>query len=466
MLYRHNEIFLSTVIFVDMCLVAASWIVAYEFRFFSGMPVFFGVPERQAYLVPLLAIIPVWFLLYRGHGLYSPRRSGSIYEEAVLLIRANALGVLFLVAGTFFIRTYSYSRVVVALFAVLSVTSVVGVRVFLRLGLRSVRRRGYNLRHIVVVGSGRLAGEVAMRIQRSPEAGLRIIGVFSENFDREDRGSGGLVRLGGYAEIKPFLSAHRVDQVMIAMGRDEGSAIEKVIGDLDDEVASIKFVPDLMHIMTLRSSVEELEGIPVINLRDTPLVGWSGVRKRLFDLGLSVPLFVLSLPVQALIAGAILVTSGRPIFYSQERMGFDGRVFRMIKFRTMRSDAEVQSGPVWAQPDDTRRTALGSRLRRLSLDEIPQLWNVICGDMSLVGPRPERPIFIEVFRREVPGYMLRYHVKAGMTGWAQVNGLRGDTSIRDRVEHDIFYIQNWSISLDVRILLRTISHVVIDRSGI
>jgi lipopolysaccharide/colanic/teichoic acid biosynthesis glycosyltransferase len=147
-------------------------------------------------------------------------------------------------------------------------------------------------------------------------------------------------------------------------------------------------------------------------------------------------------------------------------MGFDGRVFRMIKFRTMRSDAEVQSGPVWAQTDDARRTVLGSRLRRLSLDEIPQLWNVICGDMSLVGPRPERPIFIEVFRREVPGYMLRYHVKAGMTGWAQVNGLRGDTSIRDRVEHDIFYIQNWSVSLDVRILLRTISHVVIDRSGI
>ena len=156
----------------------------------------------------------------------------------------------------------------------------VGVRVFLRLGLRSIRRRGYNLRHIVVVGSGRLAREVAMRIQRSPEAGLRIIGVFSENFDSEDRGSGGLVRLGGYAEIKPFLSAQRVDQVMIAMGRDEGSAIEKVIGDLDDEVVSVKFVPDLMHIMTLRSSVEELEGIPVINLRDTPLVGWSGFRKR------------------------------------------------------------------------------------------------------------------------------------------------------------------------------------------
>ena len=466
MLHRHNEIFLSLVVLLDVVLVAASWIVAYELRFYSGLPVYHDVPDREAYFVPLAAIVPLWFLLYRAHGLYSPRRSASIYDEAVLLLRANALGVLFLISITFFARSYFYSRGVIAIFAVVSVLSVVGLRALLRLGLRSVRRRGYNLRHIVIVGSGRLASEVIGRIKGSPEAGLRIIGIFSESFGTEDPRRREVEHLGGYAQVKPFLRENRVDQVMLAMERDEGGALEKVVRDLDDEMTSVKFVPDLMHIMTLGSSVEELDGLPVVNLRETPLLGWAGVRKRLFDLGLALVFLVLTLPIQIGIGLAIWVTCGRPIFYSQDRLGFDGRVFAMRKFRTMEVDAETQTGPVWSRADDERRTPFGSRLRRLSLDELPQLWNVIRGDMSLVGPRPERPVFIDVFRREIPGYMLRHQIKAGMTGWAQVHGLRGDTSLRDRVEHDVFYIQNWSLALDLRILLLTVRHLLIERSRI
>jgi exopolysaccharide biosynthesis polyprenyl glycosylphosphotransferase len=208
--------------------------------------------------------------------------------------------------------------------------------------------------------------------------------------------------------------------------------------------------------MTLRSSVEELDGLPLINLRESPMVGWAAVQKRAFDVVVASLMLVALAPVLALAALAVWASSGRPILFAQERMGLDGRVFRMLKLRTMRRDAERETGPVWTVPDDPRRTRVGAWLRRTSLDELPQLWNVLRGDMSLVGPRPERPVFIERFRREIPGYMLRHKVRAGCTGWAQVHGWRGDTSLHERIEHDIYYIQNWSLALDVRILLMTL----------
>jgi exopolysaccharide biosynthesis polyprenyl glycosylphosphotransferase len=209
-------------------------------------------------------------------------------------------------------------------------------------------------------------------------------------------------------------------------------------------------------VLTLRSSVEDLDGLPTINLRDTPLVGWAAVQKRAVDVAVTLPLMLVLSPLLAVLALAVRVSTGSPIFYRQQRMGLDGRVFDMIKFRTMRDDAEAETGPVWTSEDDPRRTRVGSFLRATNMDELPQIWNVLRGDMSLVGPRPERPVFIERFKREVPGYMLRHKVKAGLTGWAQVHGWRGDTSLHERIEHDIYYIQNWSPGLDVRIMLMTL----------
>ena len=228
---------------------------------------------------------------------------------------------------------------------------------------------------------------------------------------------------------------------------------------------NVNLVPDLPHVMTLRSSVENLEGLPVISLRESPLVGWAAIGKRVFDgVVASAALVVLS-PLMLLIGASIWLSDGFPIVFSQERMGLDGRVFRMFKFRSMVKRAEEETGPVWTEPDDPRRTRLGSTLRRFSLDELPQLWNVIRGDMSLVGPRPERPVFIEQFRSEIPGYMLRHKVKAGMTGWAQVHGWRGSTSLHERIEHDLYYIQNWSLGLDVRIMIRTLWRGIFDSNA-
>jgi Undecaprenyl-phosphate glucose phosphotransferase len=455
MLYRHGEVFRTILGVSDAALVVAAWLGAYWLRFESGLfasPL--GVPELRQYVYPLSVIVPLWLLLFRSHGLYEPQRTGALLSEAGTVLRASATGVVVLIALTFFDRSYSYSRGVVISFSVIGPVAIVAFRTAGRLGLRAIRRRGRNLRFLLVVGAGRLAEEFVERIQRHPEAGLRVLGVLADGGARE---VGGIPVIGGIAQLKQALHGeHRVDQVVIALPQAEAASMDKVLADLDDEMVSLKLVPDLLQVMTLRSSIESLEGLPIIGLRESPMLGWAAVQKRLFDLVVGGVAFAGLAAFMALLGLAVLVTSGRPMLYVQQRTGLDGRVFRMFKFRSMHPNAERDSGPVFARADDRRRTRLGAWLRRWNFDELPQLWNVLRGDMSLVGPRPERPVFIEEFRREIPGYMLRHKVKAGLTGWAQVQGWRGKTSLHERVEHDIYYIQNWSIGLDVRILLMTL----------
>ena len=465
MLYRHSEVFRSLLMLADLALVAGAWLGAYGLRFHTGLPTPLGVPELGQYVTALVAILPLFFFLHRSHGLYDPRRTGSLLQEAGLILRATALAVVFLVAIGFFLRSYYYSRTVVVLFALLGASSTILLRAGVRLALRSLRRRGYNLRYVVVVGGGALAEEIIGRIHGHPEAGLRVLGVLADTAPTLDRQVAGVPVLGDYGGLKQVVAQQRIDQVFLALDRDESEALEKVLADLDDEMVSVKLVPDLLHVMTLHSSVDDLDGLPIINLRDSPMEGWAAVQKRVFDLAIAIPGLVLASPLLVGIGLLVRLTSRGPALYTQQRMGLDGRLFRMLKFRTMQLDAEGPTGPVWAAQADERRTPIGGLLRRLSLDELPQLWNVIRGDMSLVGPRPERPVFIEEFRREIPGYMLRHKVKAGMTGWAQVHGWRGDTSLHERVEHDIYYIQNWSLGLDIRIVLLTLWRVLANPDG-
>ncbi len=449
----------------ELAVVAAAWLGAYGLRFSTGLPTPLGVPDLGEYVTALLAILPLFFLLYRSHGLYDPRRTESLLQEAGLILRATAVAVVLVIALGFFLRSYSYSRSVVAMFALLSASSTIALRVSVRLVLRSLRRSGRNLRYVLVVGSGPLAEEIIGRIHSHPEAGLRVVGTLAETVPASSRTLRGVPVIGDYGGLKQVVAEHRVNQVFIALGQAESDALEKVLADLDDEMVSVKLVPDLPRVMTLRSSVDELDGLPIINLRDSPMEGWAAVQKRAFDLAIAVPGLVLASPLMLAIGGLVRLTSPGPALYVQQRMGLDGRLFRMAKFRTMKVDAEGGAGPVWGGPGDAGRTRVGPWLRRLSLDELPQLWNVIRGDMSLVGPRPERPVFIEEFRREIPGYMLRHKVKAGMTGWAQVHGWRGDTSLHERVEHDIYYIQNWSLGLDLRILLLQLWNVLVKPDG-
>jgi Undecaprenyl-phosphate glucose phosphotransferase len=465
MLNRHGEVFRTLLGLGDLALVAGSWLAAYGLRFRLGFDAPLGVPDFRSYVMLLAFILPLWFVLFRGRGLYEAQRTSSLWREASQVLGATAIGVSVLVVATFFFRSYFYSRAVVLLFFGLSFVSVTSSRLTIREFLRVLRRRGYNLRYALVVGGGELAGQVIERIHAHREAGLRVIGVLCDDPGRSGRSIVGVPVFAGTEQIKQVLQRHPVQQVLIALPKEDAHRLEKILADLDDETVSIRLVPDLLHVLTLRSSVEDLDGLPMINLRESPLVGWAAVGKRALDIVASGAALLLAAPLLAVIALAIRLTAGRPIFYAQERMGLDGRVFRMLKFRTMVSDAEAESGPVWTVPDDPRRTGLGAFLRRTSLDELPQLWNVLRGDMSLVGPRPERPVFIEQFRREIPGYMLRHKVKAGLTGWAQVHGWRGNTSLHERVEHDIYYIQNWSLGLDLQILLMTLWQGLLHRNA-
>jgi Undecaprenyl-phosphate glucose phosphotransferase len=463
MLHRHSEIFRGLLMVSDLLLIGGSWALAYLLRFHTVFP-FESAGDPRDYLYAGIGVLAVAFWTFRARHLYEPQRGSSLLREIGAVVAALTMTVVVLLACDGALRS-NLSRGVIFGFFGLATTSVIAFRASGRAVLRQMRRRGYNLRYMVVVGAGDLAQETIESIHGHPEAGLRVIGVLSNDPALHGRTLQGVRVLGEYAAIKGVLRQHTVDQVVIALPREDGGLLEKILADLDDELVTVRLIPDLLHVMTLRSSVEELDGLPVINLRESPLVGWAGLQKRAFDVVVTCAALAVAAPLMGLLALALWATSGRPIFYTQERMGLDGRLFRMVKFRTMRPDAERETGPVWTTEHDPRRTGLGAFLRRTSLDELPQLWNVLRGDMSLVGPRPERPVFIERFRREIPGYMLRHKVKAGLTGWAQIHGWRGNTSLHERVEHDIYYIQNWSLGLDVRIMFMSLWRGWVDRNA-
>ncbi len=464
MLKAHSKFLEQLMLAGDLGLVAASWLLAYFVRFYVlGPPLLHGdVPPLGPYLLMLVPILVVWGVSFRAFDLYRPRRIGSHLSEAADIAKASSMGALVLVAVmTFFFRGYDYSRVVIVYFWLLSIATVWFSRAAFREALRFARRHGYNLRSAVVVGSGELAATVVERIQSRPDVGIQILGILGDKKEE----AGGVRWLGGYADLRAVLDAQSVDHVILALTHEDQARLGGLLDAVGDEPVTIHVVPDLFRFASLRGGVEEFEGMPFIHLRDSPLHGWSRVAKRAFDIVFSVAVLVALSPLLGLLAAGVRLTSRGPILYRQERMGLDGQRFRMLKFRTMRVDAEAETGPVWTVEDDPRRVPFGAFLRRLSLDELPQFVNVLRGEMSVVGPRPERPVFVERFRQTVPGYMLRHKVKSGVTGWAQVNGLRGNTSLETRIEYDLEYIERWSLGLDLKIIALTMVRILFERSA-
>ncbi|MDE2179325.1 MAG: undecaprenyl-phosphate glucose phosphotransferase [candidate division NC10 bacterium] len=453
MLKRHSKFLENLMLLSDLLAIAASWIAAYALRFYWGpIPVYQGIPGIHPYLVLLALIIIVWGIAFKAFGLYRPRRVSSHLAEVRDIAQACTLAVLILVALTFFFKQYEFSRVVILYFWVFSILSVSFIRSSFREVLRVLRRRGYNLRHILIVGEGALARKVIERIHARQELGLRIVGLLVGDPRMVGKQVEGLQALGTYEQAGEVVRELSIDRVLIAIPLEVYGRMEGILRSLEEGIADINVVPDLYQYMTLRGGVEEFDGLPLISLQDSPSYGWSLVGKRVMDIVLSSVALLITGPLLLLFAAIIKLTSPGPVLYHQERMGLDGRTFQMLKFRSMRTNAEDDTGPVWATRGDGRRTVIGALLRRTSLDELPQLFNVLTGEMSLVGPRPERPVFIEEFRKQIPRYMLRHKVKAGITGWAQVNGWRGDTSIEKRIECDLFYIEHWSLLFDLKIL--------------
>ncbi len=459
MLRRYNEVFLGLLKLADMLTVVASFGLAYLLRFETDwFPAPIDAPDVADHQLLALGAAVIFHFLILSRGLYQSRRRASSWEEAQKMGQVALMGTILLAAGTFFVRPLLISRLVLALFVPIVGSALIAERVLIRATLKSLRRRGYNKRSVLIVGTGELAHALLQRFRDHAELGFEVVGCVGKRV-RPSR----LKILGGYNDLNAVVGHQNPDLIFVALDRVEYEDPIKLVQALGNTAASIRIVPDLIGIPTELCTSEDFDGLPLICLVDRPVYGWASLTKRLVDLVGAAGLFVLLSPVMLAAALAIRLTSRTGgVLYRQTRVSLDGRKFQMYKFRSMIPNAEADTGPVRARPDDPRCTPVGSFLRRTSIDELPQLWNVIKGDMSLVGPRPERPELIERFRMRIPGYMLRHKVKGGVTGLAQINGARGHTPIEERLRYDMEYASRWSLWVDAKILLLTVVRVFRD----
>ncbi|MDH5762647.1 MAG: undecaprenyl-phosphate glucose phosphotransferase [Nitrospinota bacterium] len=464
MLKKYSQLFLSALIISDSLVILSSWVGAYYICFHSGwIPVSQTIPPVEQYLNLL---IPVWVLFlvnFKIVGLYQPLRGKSPWVDYYNIIKANTVAVLILSALLFFYPEYNYSRMVVGIFWVLATSLLVGSHSAIRNILMMLRRRGKNLRYVLIAGAGALGREVAQRIDLHPEMGLKIVGFLTHHKKKIGRMIEGYPVLGLLEDVSEHIKKQGVDKLFITLPMKSQDHLERVLFNLEEESVDIKVVPDVLQYMGLNGGVDNLDGLPIINLTESPLYGWNLVFKRTTDIIISLTALLLFSPLMIVIALLIKIESRGSVFFVQERVGLDKKIFKMYKFRSMGMEAESQSGPVWTKENDERRTRLGILLRKTSLDELPQFFNVLLGDMSLVGPRPERPVFVEDFKKSVPHYMLRLKMKAGITGWAQVNGWRGNTCLEKRIEYDLYYIKHWSWFFDMKILMKTLWNGFLNR---
>ena len=465
MFKRHHQVFTAFRVLLDVAMVTAAFAGAYSIRF--GSPRTFPYSElpplRETLTVGALAVV-LWPLVLRSVGLYRPQRQKSALDEVFGVFKATVLAGLLLVAVTYFVREDRYSRGALLIFTVLAFVGVGAMRFLFKEVLQALRRRGHNLRYVLVLGAGRLARQALEQIEAHRELGFRPVGCLSLTRSRVGQSVDGTQVIGTVRDLREVLGRQQIDQVLVALPSRSFHWLPRIMEICADTTVDVKLVPDVYQYATLFGGLEEFGGLPIVNLQSVGVLGINALAKRAFDLILSALFLALLAPLLLLVALLVKLGSPGPVLYRQERVGLDGKPFRMLKLRTMRNQAE-QDGPRFAEPEDPRVTRLGSLLRRASIDELPQLLNVLAGDMSLVGPRPERPIFIDKFRRHIPRYQLRHMVKAGMTGWAQIHGLRGQTSIEKRVEYDLYYIEHWSLLLDLRILVRTLAGGFLSRNA-
>jgi len=457
MLKKHGQLFVTIAIFFDSIVIAFSWLASFYLHFKAP----FGPPPRA--LTPyidtyLLALIPVWIVFMfniRICGLYQPQRGKPLSGKFFNIIKVTTLSILMLAAITFFYREGSFSRIVALYFFCLATILMIVSHLLVHIVLKKIRSLGFNVRHVLIAGTGDLAQSVAEKISLHSEYGFNIIGFLTTHPEEINSKLGGIRVIGIFSEISAIIHNYRIDQLFLALPLNAHDEMEAILDSLGEETVDIKVVPDLLKFMNLKSGVEDLDGLPIVNLAESPLQGWNIVVKRLSDIIFSSIFIIVSSPFLLLLAIIIQFESAGSIIYRQKRVGLDGNIFEMFKFRSMQVGAEDETGPIWASKGDNRRTRLGSFLRKTSIDELPQLFNVLMGDMSLVGPRPEREVFVEEFKKSIPKYMLRLKMKAGLTGWAQVNGWRGNTSLDKRIEFDLYYIKHWSLLLDLKIIFMT-----------
>lgn len=455
---KRNYIRALSAVGLDIFSLFLAFLAAYWVRFSEILiPAVRGIPPLGEYFRALPVVLLVFLWVFRSYGLYQFGRHVRRVEEIFTVLKGIGLGTLILMSLTFFYRGYSYSRLFLAFLFFFAALWVGLFRYVLIQWLYRLRLQAKDLYRILIVGTNRNARNLIVWAQQNPHLGYQIEGVLSRERELIGKHLEGAQIIGTIEQCEDFIKKLHPQEVVVADSKLPREKLAELLLRCENELTSFKVAADLYGMVTSNLAVEYVATVPLLGVRPLPLDDpWNRILKRTLDLGMSAILLVICSPVFLLAAAVIKLTDRGPVFYRQERVGQDGRHFLLYKFRTMRTDAEKRSGPVWARKGDDRCTPAGQFLRRFNLDELPQFWNVLKGEMSLVGPRPERPHFVKQFRGEIPRYMARHKIKSGITGWAQVNGLRGNTSLQERIKYDLYYAENWSVLLDLEILFMTL----------
>lgn len=445
-------------VLIDAFVIALSYFLAWLVRFegpFAEKAVRAWSFER--YMSMLVVIVPGFLILYYAFTLYTPKRMQGRRLELANIMKANALGVALVIVTIYtFLKDVNFSRVMMIFFLVINVVAETAVRNLIRYVLRDMRKKGYNQKHVILVGYSRAAEEYIDRVINNPQWGYTIRGILDDEIEAGTMYKGIKV-IGRIANLMIILPQNRLDEIAITLGLNEYYRLEEIVALCEKSGVHTKFIPDYNNIIPTKPYTEDILGLPVINIRHVPLTNtFNAAVKRTMDIIGSVCGIIVASPVMLVACLFIKLTSPGPLIYKQERVGLHNKNFWMYKFRSMEVQPESAEKKAWTTKNDPRVTGVGKFMRRTSIDELPQLFNILKGDMSLVGPRPERPFFVEKFREEIPRYMVKHQVRPGLTGWAQVNGYRGDTSIRKRIEYDLYYIENWTVGFDIKIMFLTI----------
>ena len=441
---------------VDAIVLVLSYFLAWLIRFVGPMAAT-AVRTRsfKQYMLMLVLIVPVYLLLYQAFTLYTPMRMQGRRLVLANIIKANSLGLLILMFTFYMIDESDYSRSTYIMFYVINIILQWCARMLIFTILRDMREKGLNQKQMICVGYSRAAEEYIDRVLANPQWGYVIRGILDDNIPAGTEYKGIKV-LGRIANLNVILPENRLDEIAITLGLSEYYRLEEIVALCEKSGVHTKFIPDYNKIIPTKPYTEDILGLPVINIRYVPLNNtFNALVKRSMDIVGSIVGIIVTSPLMLLMCLIIKLTSPGPLIYKQERVGLHNQTFWMYKFRSMEVQPESEEKKAWTVKNDPRVTSIGKFMRHTSIDELPQLFNILKGNMSLVGPRPERPFFVEKFREEIPRYMVKHQVRPGLTGWAQVNGYRGDTSIRKRIECDLYYIENWSIGLDIKIIFLT-----------
>ena len=450
-------------------------VVAYTLAWFiviSGkvLPLDEGVLKPQVYFMALIFIVPIYLILYASFHLYVPKRIQGRRSELANICKANVIGLMLFTFVLFGLRrfvshlSYFSTKMILAFFAA-NIILLEAERISIRVFLRSLRTNGYNQKHVLLIGYSRAAEGFIDRVSVNPEWGYHVQGILDDH-----RPAGFLYKkvqvLGPTNHLEDFLASNTLDEIAITLSIKEYSNLEQIVAACEKSGVHTKFIPDYNNIIPTIPYMEDLQGLPVIHIRHVPLTAvFNATMKRIVDLAGALFGLIVFSPLMLVTALLIKITSPGPVLFSQERIGLHNRPFKMYKFRSMEVQDPNRERSQWTTPHDPRVTPVGRFIRKTSIDEMPQFFNVLIGDMSLVGPRPERPLFVEKFKEEIPRYMIKHQVRPGLTGWAQVNGYRGDTSITKRIEHDLYYIENWSLGFDFKIMFLTVFKGFINKNA-